>query len=76
MGAFSGRRYVIALLLWLAVYAVLLFVSLIVIDRDMVASVPLRVLTGLAPMLAGFGILSLIMQQYRAADELQKKNRG
>lgn len=73
MGAFSGRRYVIALLLWLAVYAVLLFVSLIVIDRDMVASVPLRVLTGLAPMLAGFGILSLIMQQYRAADELQKK---
>ena len=73
MGIFCRPRYLISLSVWLAVYAVLLFVSLTLIDRNMVASLPVRVVVGLAPMIAAFGILKVAMREYRAGDELQQR---
>jgi hypothetical protein len=34
---------------------------------------PARAVLGLSPMIAGFGILNLMMRRYREQDELQKK---
>lgn len=73
MGIFCRPRYLVSLGAWLTVYAVLLFVSLTLIDRNMVASLPVRVVVGLAPMIAAFGILNLVMREYRAADELAQR---
>ena len=73
MTIFCGFRYVRALLLWIAVYAVLLFASIAVLERNLVGAPPLRALIGLAPMLGAFGILNLVMGQYRSGDELQQK---
>lgn len=73
MGIFCRPRYLISLSAWLAVYAVLLFVSLTLIDRNLVASLPVRVVVGLAPMIAAFGILNVIMREYRAGDELAQR---
>jgi hypothetical protein len=70
---FCGPRYLVSLSAWLAVYAALLFASLTLIDRNMVVSVPLRIVVGLAPMIAAFGILSLVMRRYRAGDELAQR---
>jgi hypothetical protein len=73
MDMFCGRRYVTSLLGWFATYAVLLFASLTLIDHNVVAWLPARVVVGLSPMIAAFGILNLVMREYRAADELQQK---
>src|SRR5579863_6504410 len=73
MGIFCRPRYLISLSAWLAVYAVLLFVSLTLIDRNMVAALPLRIVVGLAPMIAAFGILNVVMREYRAGDELAQR---
>ncbi|HEX4013841.1 MAG TPA: hypothetical protein VHX17_08140 [Candidatus Cybelea sp.] len=73
MGVFCRPGYLIALSAWCALYAVLLLVSLKLIDHHVVTAMPLRVVVGLTPMIAGFGILGLIMREYRAADELQQR---
>ncbi|MGB8151239.1 MAG: hypothetical protein WCE97_08625 [Candidatus Cybelea sp.] len=73
MGIFCRPRYLVSLSAWLTVYAALLFVSLTLIDRNMVVSLPIRVVVGLAPMIAAFGILNLVMREYRAADELAQR---
>ncbi|HEY2475735.1 MAG TPA: hypothetical protein VGI19_13180 [Candidatus Cybelea sp.] len=73
MGSFSRRSYVVALGAWFALYAVLLIGSLTLIDRNVVTWLPLRVAVGLSPMIAGFGILAVIMREYRAGDELQQR---
>ncbi|MGB6520900.1 MAG: hypothetical protein WBE83_03905 [Candidatus Cybelea sp.] len=73
MGIFCSRRYAVALGAWFALYAVLLIVSLTLIDHGVVTAMPLRVVVGLAPMIAGFGILGVIMREYRAGDELQQR---
>jgi len=71
MEILSGRAYATRLAMWLVLYAGLLFGSLTLIDRNLVAWLPLRVALGLSPMIAGFGILFLVMGRYRSADELQ-----
>jgi hypothetical protein len=73
MEILSGRAYATRLAMWLVLYAGLLFGSLTLIDRNLVAWLPLRVALGLSPMIAGFGILFLVMGRYRSADELQQK---
>ena len=73
MGTFTGPRYGVALSVWIAVYAVLLIGSLILVDKNLVPWLPMRVIVGLSPMIGAFGILSLVMREYRAGDELQKK---
>jgi hypothetical protein len=73
MSIFCRPRYVAALTIWLVVYAVLLFGSLLSIDRNVVVWLPMRVVVGLAPMIAAFGILNVIMREYRASDELQQR---
>ncbi|MFY9740227.1 MAG: hypothetical protein WAK11_14430 [Candidatus Cybelea sp.] len=39
----------------------------------MIVALPVRVIVGLAPMIAAFGILNLVMREYRAADELAQR---
>lgn len=73
MGIFCRAGYVTALGVWIGLYAALLIVSLALIDRHVVGPLPLRVLVGLSPMIAGFGILGLIMREYRRSDELQQR---
>ena len=73
MGLFSGPRYAAALSVWIAIYAALLFGSLAVVSKDVITWLPLRVAIGLTPMIAAFGILNLVMREYRAGDELQQK---
>jgi hypothetical protein len=73
MRIFCGPRYAVALSVWIAVYAVLLFGSLSLIDRNVIDWFPMRVVVGLTPMVAAFGILNLVMREYRAGDELQQK---
>jgi hypothetical protein len=73
MSIFCGRRYVITLALWMGLYAVLLFTSIGLTDARLVEWLPLRVIVALAPMVAGFGVLNLIMHRYRAGDELQQR---
>ncbi len=73
MEMLTGRSYATRLMLWLALYAVLLFGSLGLIDRKLVGPLPLRVALGLSPMIAAFGILFLVMGRYRSADELQQR---
>jgi hypothetical protein len=70
---FCRPPYLISLSAWLAVYTALLFVSLILIDRNMIASVPVRIVVGLAPMIAAFGILNVVMREYRISDELAQR---
>ena len=55
------------------VYALLLVGSLTLIGTNVAGWMPLRALVGLTPMSAGFGILNLVMQEYRSADELQRR---
>jgi hypothetical protein len=71
--ALSARRYGLELVAWLALYGVLLIGSLAILDRNLVAWMPGRAILGLSPMIAGFGVLNLMMRRYRAQDELQKK---
>ncbi len=73
MGIFCRPRYLLALSAWLTVYAGLLFASLTLVDRKMIVALPVRVIVGLAPMIAAFGILNLVMREYRAADELAQR---
>ncbi|MFY9632904.1 MAG: hypothetical protein WAJ94_14985 [Candidatus Cybelea sp.] len=73
MGIFCSPRYAVALGAWFALYAVLLVVSLTLIDHNVVTAMPLRVVVGLAPMIAGFGIVGVIIREYRAGDELQQR---
>ena len=73
MEMLSGRSYTTRLMLWLVLYAALLFGSLSLIDRNLAGPLPLRIAIGLSPMIAAFGILFAVMGQYRSADELQQK---
>jgi hypothetical protein len=73
MGIFCRPRYTAELTAWIALYAILLFGSLAVIDKNLVNWLALRVVIGLSPMIAGFGILTLIMREYRRRDELQQR---
>ena len=69
----TSRRYFTELFLWLALYAVLLIASLAVLDRHLVTWMPARIVVGLVPMVAAFGVLNLYMRRYRAQDELKQK---
>jgi hypothetical protein len=71
--ALTNRRYSLELAVWLAIYAVLLVGSIAILDRNLVTWMPARAALGLSPMIAGFGILNLMMRRYREQDELQKK---
>lgn len=73
MGIFTRPGYAVALGAWLLLYAALLVLSLTLIDRNVVTTMPLRVIVGLSPMIAGFGILATVMREYRASDELQQR---
>ena len=73
MGIFCRPSYFLALSAWLTLYAILLFASLMLIDKNVVAWLPLRIVVGLAPMIAAFGILNVIIREYRASDELQQR---
>jgi hypothetical protein len=73
VGLFCRPRYLISLSAWVVVYAALLFLSLTLIDKNMVVSLPVRVVVGLTPMIPAFGILNLVMREYRAGDELAQR---
>lgn len=73
MGIFCRAGYVTALGIWIGLYAALLILSIALIDRHIVEPLALRVVVGLLPMIAGFGILGLIMREYRRSDELQQR---
>jgi hypothetical protein len=73
MNTLSTRRYNLELTLWFVLYAVLLVGSLTLLDRHVVEWTPARIVLGLSPMIAAFGILNLSMRKYRSQDELQKK---
>jgi len=69
----SGRWYTVRLLAWLALYAGLLAGSIWLIDGQHVTAFALRLIVGVLPMIAAFGILDLSMRQHRKHDELQQK---
>jgi hypothetical protein len=73
MGIFCRPRYVAELTAWMVLYLILLLGSLFLIDTNVVVGLPTRVLVGLSPMIAGFGVLSAIMREYRNSDELQQR---
>lgn len=73
MQLFCGPRYTARLFGWVLLYALLLVGSLNLIGTNVAGWMPLRALVGLTPMIAGFGILNLVMQEYRSADELQRR---
>ncbi len=66
-------KYRLGLVLWVVAYAVLLVVSIEVLDRNVVTGLPFRVVVALIPMLPAFGILVITMQTYRRSDELERK---
>ena len=73
MDTLSSRRYTIELTLWFVLYGVLLIGSLTLLDRHGIEWLPARIVLGLSPMVAAFGILNLMMRKYRSQDELQKR---
>ncbi len=70
---FWGWRYTASLFAWLAVYAVLLLGSGTLLRGDSIHAMPLRVILALLPMIAGFGVLNVVMRAYRQGDELERK---
>ncbi len=66
-----NRKYYIQLFSWLAVYAVLLEASILILRHGVEG--PLVVPVALLPMLPAFGIVAANMTRYRAIDELEKR---
>jgi hypothetical protein len=66
-------RYVIEMLVWMSLYAGLLYLSIAVLRNHAITSEPLHVIVALLPVFPLFGVLSLSMRKFREADELQKK---
>jgi uncharacterized membrane protein len=70
---FSGRAYTPKLFAWVTLYAVFLAISVWLIDGHYVTALALRLVVGVLPLIAAFGILDLVMRQHRKHDELQQK---
>jgi len=67
----SNATYIRRFVLWIAIYAVLLFASIWVLRRGVVTGI-WRIPVGLVPMVATLGILSNYLARFRSLDELQR----
>lgn len=68
-----GREHAKGIIIWVGIYAVLLFGSSGLLDRNLVTWLPLRVIVALVPMIPACGILMHTMRTYRKLDELEQK---
>jgi hypothetical protein len=68
----NDRKYTMGLTLWLAVYAVLLFAAISLVNHHLVSGI-WRIPVALAPMLAGIGIVHNTVSRFQRMDELEQK---
>jgi hypothetical protein len=69
----TNAAYIRAFLLWLAVYSVLLYISIRLLDTHTVVGLWPRVIVGLLPMIGTVGVVVAVMQRFRSLDELERR---
>jgi hypothetical protein len=68
----ANRRYTVGLTAWLLVYGALLVATSLAFNRNAVPPVA-RIPVALLPMIAGFGLIAIVIQRLRAMDELEQR---